>query len=95
MEESGYSSSFDDDNGDIEDFQLTKKQQIERFKQVTSQQDIDKSIDGAIPEKTKRQTSWAFSVYESWCTARSESSLLAEMSANDIEEQLCRFVMEC
>ena len=34
-------------------------------------------------------------MYESWCTARSESSLLAEMSANDIEEQLCRFVMEC
>ena len=39
FEESG---SFDDDNNDIEDFQLTKKQQIERFKQVTSQQDIDK-----------------------------------------------------
>lgn len=52
MEESGY--SFEDDNVDIEDFQLTKKQQMERFKQVTSQQDIDKAIDGAKNETSNK-----------------------------------------
>ena len=59
-----------------------------------SSDDVDKVIEGCIPSKTKKQTDWAVAVYKEWCGVRKESSLLATMSNNDIEEQLCRFVME-
>ena len=83
-------STFVDDD-DVEDFKLTKKELAERFRVKTTKEDIDLAISGAIPEKTKRQTGWAFPVYEAWCVARDESASLAEMSASAMEEQLTRY----
>ena len=62
------------DLDDAEDFQLSKAQQKARFGVPLNDDDVDRAIASRIPEKTRRQTSWAFSVFRSWCHARGEDS---------------------
>ena len=62
------------DLDDAEDFQLSKAQQKARFGVALNDDDVDRAIASRIPEKTRRQTSWAFSVFRSWCHARGEDS---------------------
>ncbi len=74
-----------DVHDDLVDFKLTKKQaqavtSSERFKLVATKEDIDTAISNAVPDKTNKQTRWAFSVFEAWCTARQEIPSLCRPS---------------
>ena len=56
-----------------EDFQLTKVQQNERFGLPVSDADVDRAIAERVPEKTRRQTTWAVCLSELvQCTWRAE-----------------------
>ena len=82
------------DLDDREDFQLTKVQQNERFGLPVSDADVDRAIAERVPEKTRRQTTWAMSVFQSWCSARGEQSDVVAMDAGTLQQKLCRFLLE-
>ena len=58
------------DLDDAEDFQLTNSELINRFGPATSEREVSQAISARVPDKTRRQSSWAISVFHSWCTAR-------------------------
>ena len=75
------------DLDDSEDFLLTNAQQNERFGLAVSDADV-------IPEKTRRQTSWTMSLFQSWCNARGEQNDVVAMDPGILQQKLCRFIME-
>ena len=89
-----FSDLADIDFDDREDFQLTKAQQNERFGVPVSDADVDRAIAERVPEKTRRQTAWAVSVFPSWCVARGEQSDIVTMDAGTMQQKLCRFILE-
>lgn len=89
-----FSDLADIDFDDREDFQLTKAQQNERFGVPVSDADVDRAIAERFPEKTRRQTAWAVSVFQSWCVARGEQSDIVTMDAGTMQQKLCRFILE-
>ena len=89
-----FSDLADIDFDDKEDFQLMKAQQNERFGVPVSDADVDRAIAERVPEKTRRQTAWAVSVFQSWCVARGEQSDIVTMDAGTMQQKLCRFILE-
>ena len=82
------------DFDDCEDFRLSRDQQLLRFGLPKSSDDVDRAIAARVPEKTRRQTSWAMSVFGSWCEARREQSDILNMDVSTMQEKLCRFLLE-
>ena len=56
------------------------------------QNDIDHAI--VMLERAQWQTSWAISVFEVWCEAHGASTDLLQIGTVEMEEKLCRFIME-
>ena len=68
-----------------------------------SQKDIERSMEGGVPEKTHNQTNWAIKVWTEWATSRNRNLLPDEvpfnceiemLSAQLINFWLSRFVLE-
>ena len=55
------------DLDDQEDFALSKKENEERFGAPVRDNDLARAIEERIPDKTKKTTQWAYSVWQSWC----------------------------
>lgn len=83
-----------EDLDDAEDFQLTKSELINRFGPATSERDVSQAIAARVPDKTRKQSSWAISVFHSWCTAREEEGDLVTMDLATMQKKLCRFILE-
>ena len=79
---------------DLDDFQLTNSELINRFGHATSEREVSQAISARVPDKTRRQSSRAISVFHSWCTAREEDGDLVSMDAANIQQKMCRFVLE-
>ena len=58
------------DLDDQEDFALSKKENEERFGAPVRDNDLARAIEERIPDKTKKTTQWAYSVWQSWCEVR-------------------------
>ena len=82
------------DLDDQEDFALSKKENEERFGAPVRDNDLARAIEERIPDKTKKTTQWAYSVWQSWCEVRCVIQPLREMPVSDIDQHLSRFIME-
>ena len=82
------------DLDDQEDFALSKKENEERFGAPVRDNDLARAIEERIPDKTKKTTQWAYSVWQSWCEVRCVTQPLREMPVSDIDQHLSRFIME-
>ena len=82
------------DFDDLEDFQLSPKQNCQRFGTSVQQEDIDATIYRRVPLKTKHTTKWAYSVWSSWCKARCVNPAINTMSLSTMDAHLTRFIME-
>ena len=56
-------ATFDLD--DTEDLKMTKAQEKVRFGEALNEDDVHRATTSRIPEKTHRQTAWAFLVFRS------------------------------
>ena len=54
------------DPDDVEDFALTKDQEILRFGSATTDQDLEDLEKEARPKNTMRNTHWGINVYDAW-----------------------------
>ena len=61
------------DLDDQEDFALSKKENEERFGAPVRDNDLARAIEERIPDKTKKTTQWAYSVWQSWCEVRTSN----------------------
>ena len=53
------------------------------------------AIAARVPERTRRrQTSWAMSVFQSWCNARGEQNDVVAMDPGTLQQKLCQFILE-
>ena len=68
-----------------------------------SQNDIERSMECGVPQKTRNQTKWAVKVWTEWATSRNKKLLsdeapfsceIEKLSAQLINFWLCRFVLE-
>ena len=82
------------DLDDKEDFELSAKENMERFRNLVSDHDVARAIERRIPEKTKQTTRWAFCVWSSWCQTRHVTQPLHEMPLQVIDKHLSRFILE-
>ncbi|XP_050409452.1 zinc finger MYM-type protein 3 [Patella vulgata] len=95
---------------DIEDFNLTKEQEKNRFAKPVSGSYIETMQESRIPTETKRNTRWCVKVYDSWALQRNSSvtsngvqesekycfvaPLSSEITAECLDYWMCRFVCE-
>ena len=73
---------------------MSKAQEKAHFGEALHDDNIDRAIAACIPEKTHRQTAWAFSVFQSWCDAHGEDSGIVAMEPATLENKLSRFILE-
>ena len=79
---------------DFEKFEISAKQNCERFGKSVKQEDIDAPIYRRVPLKTKHTTKWAYSVWSSWCKARFVNPAINKLSLGTMDVHLTRFIME-
>ncbi len=100
MEEGGWGfnalnfDEFEPNIDDSEDFKLTTSENSKRFGSPLSAKAIDRAIADRVPEKTRKTTQWAMSVFRSWCDARSINEPTEKLSSDMLADLLRRFVME-
>ena len=88
---------FEPNIDDAEDFKLSTSENSKRFGSPLSEKAIDQAISNQVPEKTRKATQWAVSVFCSWCDARGIENVhdgIEKMSSSVLAELLPRFVME-
>ena len=76
---------------EIEDFRLSRSETVTRFGSPVTKEDIDKAIKNRVPEKTRRATQWAVSVFKARCNAREIRGSLEELSIQVRQDLLPKF----
>jgi len=79
---------------DAEDFQLSSRKSNERFGRSLTVEEIDRAIRDRVPEKTRRSTQWAMSVFRAWCEVRGVCAKVEALSVKELSELLPCFIME-
>ena len=86
------------DPDDVEDFALTKGQEILRFGSATTDQDLEDLEKEARPKNTMRNTQWGINVYDAWrtCSTNKKRGIpsLEEGTKPQLDYFLPRFVNE-
>ena len=82
------------DFDDKEDFALSNAENLERFGPAISEEAIDQAIRERVPEKTRKATAWAMSVFKTWFDTRGVAGSIDTLSENALAELLPRFIME-
>ena len=83
-----------EDFDDRKDFALSKTESLERFGPAISEEAIDQAIRERVPEKTRKTTAWAMSVFRTWFKTRGVAGSVDELSEDGLAELLPRFIME-
>ena len=79
---------------DSEDFNLGSTENSKRFGPPLSEKALDQATSDRIPEKTRKTTQWAVSVFRAWCDARGVKDATENMAIVVLVNLLHRFVME-
>ena len=86
------------DPDDVEDFALTKGQEILRFGSATTDQDLEDLEKEARPKNAMRNTQWGINVYDAWrtCSTNKKRGIpsLEEGTKPQLDYFLPRFVNE-
>ena len=61
---------FEPNIDDSEDFNLGSTENRKQFGPPLSEKVLDQAVSDRIPEKTRKTTQWAVSVFRAWCDAR-------------------------
>ena len=74
---------FDQTNVDnAEDFQLSREESDLRFGPSLISEEVDRAIRDWIPEKNRRSTQWAMSIFHALCRVRGVKEKVKVLSAN-------------
>lgn len=79
---------------DSEDFQLSRSETVARFGSPVTEEELDQAIKNRVPEKTRRATQWAVSVFKAWSEARQIRGSLEKLSTETLQELFPKFVVE-
>ena len=85
---------FEPNIDDSEDFNLGSTENSKRFGPPLSEKALDQATSDRIPEKTRKTTQWAVSVFPAWCDARGVKDATENMTIEVLADLLLRFVME-
>ena len=87
--------NFDPTNvDDVEDFQLSREESDLRFGPSLTSKEVDHAIRDRIPEKTRRSTQWAVSIFRAWCQVHGVKKKVEVLSVKKLSELLPLFVIE-
>ena len=85
---------FEPNIDDSEDFNLGSTENSKQFGPPLSEKALDQAISDLMPEKTRKTTQWAVSVFRAWCDARGVEDATENMAIEVLADLLPRFVME-
>ena len=87
--------NFDPTNvDDAEDFQLSREESDLQFGPSLTSEEVDRAIRDRIPEKARRSTQWAVSIFRAWCQVCGVKEKVEVLSVKKLSELLPLFVME-
>ena len=65
-----------------------------RFKRQVSSEQVSKAIIERVPKNTAKSTSWGVGIFEAWCMERNIMKKAVEMTGEELNDSIARFVHE-
>jgi len=85
---------FEPNIDDSEDFNREHRKQQTVWTTPIGEGALNQAVSDRIPEKTRKTTRWAVSVFRAWCDARGVKDATENMAIEVLADLLPRFVME-